>query len=1061
MSAMNHIRPRRHPTVSFLAGALIFGATFALFCGKAGAAPTIQAIYPVRGADVEGVVNLRVFSYEGAVVTQTALIDTVKFFRKAAPTSFIQLVRIANTGEWSGVWNASSLPAGADTLVFRAINNTGVTQTDSTVVVNIVNTGSTTPPTVEITAPQAGATLSGTYSVTFTATAGSGTLSTREISVDGATYTPTSSATSHSLNTASMADGSHTLRIRVTNNNGASTESRITTVFIRNAPSISWTSPSGGSRVGGRLILNYAGSTIAPSSMASESLFVDGTFSKTLHTPSGPDTLDINGLGEGTHGFQIKATDDAGKATWSQSVNLLVANGPWSVLLGPAGIQTLSGRVALSWQDSVTALTTVSTDSLQVDGKSYLGLSTSGADSLNTTDLPDGEHTLRIQVSDSHGRRGYSQSVTVLLRNGPTVLIDSALADSTVSGTLVVRFSITPVAPASVATRQISIDGGAFLTTNGTASDTLDTRSLSEGGHTAQIRGVDSQGKEGLSRQVKFNVRNAPKVSITAPAVDAFVKGTITVAFYATAVFPDTLKATQISIGGGDWIATSTDSTHSLDTRNYKDGDLRIQVRAIDGNGKSAQTLARECVVDNSPPKISYPEVAYPENAPTARQGISVAVTAQGLDLGSGMSADSAMTLSIPLFSLEALLLKDDGKNGDKVAGDNVFSATLSIDSKTTGLVPFSIRARDALGNDSTVSGGLTLDNTEPVLTLSLEPSPGKIAGSLEGEVYVPRILAKGGFSDAGGSGMKSVLLVVRNDSASHVNNSPELIPLLDGSFRRIVELVPGRNRISLIGADQAGNADTVSATVTYIVPKETRLITGAGGVVLAPDGSGVVVPPGSLDASREITVTLVDAKSEPKPLDRKINLLGVPHEFGPDGQIFPQPVTITLAYTDADMDRNQDGISDFKEDKLTIVFWNGSSWIKAGDAKLDKAHKTLSVKVNHFTLFDIAEDLSEAPSEVLGFWDRNPVPGNAEFIYKVPVPGKLSLFILDLSGDVVNMLIPPDTHVAGGGSVRWNGGNVRGHFSGAGLYVYVFKFVSDDGKLNKLVRKPVGLVGK
>ena len=37
----------------------------------------------------------------------------------------------------------------------------------------------------------------------------------------------------------------------------------------------------------------------------------------------------------------------------------------------------------------------------------------------------------------------------------------------------------------------------------------------------------------------------------------------------------------------------------------------------------------------------------------------------------------------------------------------------------------------------------------------------------------------------------------------------------------------------------------------------------------------------------------------------------------------------------------------------------------------------------------------------------------------------------------------------------------MRGAFAGAGLYVYVFKFESSDGKAEKLIRKPVGLVRK
>ncbi len=1025
------------------------------------ATPTIQVIYPRSGAEIEGSVNLRVFAYEGLIQTQTSQIDTVKFFRKADSAVKISLIRIASSGEWSGVWNAAGLTSGLDTLVFRAINSGAATRTDSSIVVTIVSNGTVALPTVEITSPTAGGIISGLQTIAFTATAGAGTIANREISVDGGAYLVTSAASSHALNTVPLTEGSHTVRIRITNTNGAAMESRIVSYFVVNSPTVSWLSPAGGIVAGGRLIFNYDATPMGQATIVSDSLWLDGQGYAVLNLPDGPDTLDIFSLAEGAHTFQVKTTDNAGKTGFSKEVTLLVRNGPWVTITSPLGNAKVSGKVALAYHDSTVVLATVASDSLLVNGKGYQGLSLSGVDTLNSSVFLDGEYTLQVKSTDSHGHVGYSSLITVLIRNNPSASIDSLLADSTVSGTLVLRFSVSAVAPATVAQRLVSIDGAGFRVTSGTSTDSLDTRKLSEGAHTAEVKAIDSQGKEAYSRLVKFNIRNAPNVSIQSPAVDVFVRGIVTVRFTASAVSPDTIARTEISIGGGDWMSTTTDSTYTLDTRLFKDGDLRIQVRAIDGNGKAAQTLAREFVIDNTAPKISYPGVVYPDNAPSARKGTQIFVTAQGLDLGSGMAKDSAMVLVFPDFSSGPMIMLDNGQGGDKVAGDNVYTKSLDIDVDKSGKVNFTVTGSDALGNSHVVTATLTLDNISPVLSFILEPAPGNIVGSVSGVVYVSRILMQGAFADSGGAGMKSLSLVVRNDSGDHVNNSPEVIPLLDGMFRRVVELVPGPNRLYLIGMDQAGNLDTVSGLVTYVVPKETQVVTGSGGAVIAPDGSGVSVPVGVLDRAREITVTVVDKSLEPKPLDDNVRLMGVPHEFGPDGLTFSSPVTLTLPYTSADMDPNQDGTPDFDESKLTIVFWNGASWIKAGDAKIDMLHKTVSVAVNHFTLFDIAEDVSPQASKVVAFWVRNPVPGSSDFIFKVPSTGQISLYLLDMGGDIVKTLIQPGTSVSATGSVRWDGSNVRGRFAGAGLYVYVFKYKSDDGKVEKLIRKPVGLVGK
>ena len=930
--------------------------------------PTMQIIYPRAGSEVEGSINLRVYAHEGGNV---ALIDSVKFFRKTASDSSNKtaLIKIASTGEWSGSWKVPAAVSGADTLVFRAFNTTGG-KTDSTIIVTAVSNGAIIAPTVNITSPAAGSAISGIQTISFTAAAGSGSIAATDISVDGAAYVSTSTTTTHNLNTVPLVEGSHTVRIRITNSGGTATESKITTYFVTNLPAVSWISPNGGTSVSGRMILNYTDTARGGVAIASDSLWVDGQSRNALKSPNGPDTVDV-------------------------------------------------------------------------------------------TSLSDGAHTFQIKVTDANGKVGFSTLKTLMTKNNPTADIDSALADSTVFGTLVIRFNVQAVSPAVVATRQISIDGGAFVATDGVSTDTVDTRKLTEGAHTAQIRVVDDKGKVALSRLVKFNVRNAPSVKIQSPIVGDFVKGTVTVRFQVTPVAPDTIKTTQVSIGGGDWISATTDSTYTLDTKDFKDGNLRFQVRVIDGSGKSTVTLVREIMVDNAAPKISYPTIGYPDNVAWGRTGVQVQVTAQGLDLGSGMDKDSALVLGISDLGITAVIMHDDGINGDKVKGDNVFSSLVTLATDTSGSLPFTVRARDALGNDSTVTGALVFDNLRPVLAFTLEPAPGNISEARTGEVYVPNILIQGQFSDLGGSGMKSVQVIVRNDSGDHINNSPETIPLVDGKFRRILELIPGVNRIYLIGSDKAGNVDSVTGKVTYVVPKETKIVTGAGGSVTAADSSGVFLPAGSLTQAKEITVKRVDTQLEPKPLDNRVKLVGVPHEFGPDGSFFPIPVTVTLAYTDADLDPDQDGVPNFDEGKLTLVFWNGTTWIKAGDASVNPARHIVSVQVNHFTLFDIAEDVSVVSPALVTFWDKNPVPGNAEFIYKVPKPGKISLHILDMAGDVVKTLIQPRTHVINSGSVRWDGSNVGGLFSGAGLYVYVFNYSSDDGKVDKLIRKPVGLVRK
>lgn len=931
-------------------------------------APYSQVVYPEDGATVNGIVHLRIYAEDESGVGS---IDSVKVYRPSDTASKIRLTRKANTGEWTGSWNTLNLANGIDTLVFRVHDDDGIAL-DRLVALTIGNGGVTVaPPAISLVSPSPGTGVSGNATFQFSASGGGGTIRRTYIVVDGADTVATTTGSTHTLATAGLFDGSHTVQFLVYNTNGAFAATPVLTYFVENKPTIQWISPSGGSAVSGRLVVAYDATAKAPASIASDSLFVDGKGFASLNAPDGPDTVEISSLADGAHTFQLK-------------------------------------------------------------------------------------------VTDSNGKTALSLPVLLHVQNDPLAIIDSSLADSTVSGPLVVGFRVIAVSPATVASRHLAFDGGIFLATDTDSSDTVDTRGLSEGSHTLQVRGVDSEGRVGLSRIIRFNVKNSPTVKVTAPAVDAFVRGAVTVRFTAAPVAPDSVELTEISLGGGNWTATTTRSTHHLDTRAFKDGSLLIRIRAEDASGKSDSTREYEIMVDNSAPKVSYPTVAYGSFA-QGRKGARLKVTAQGLDFLSGMHPDSAMTLRSPaLLGDSAQLLLDDGAGADAVAKDNVFSAFLPILLDTLGPVSFTLRGRDSLGNDTVVTGSLVLDNVNPMAVLRVEPRP-KGGDSLSGEVYGPRVILKGSFAD-GQSGLASATLVVMNDSGRHVGNSPVALEVSPASFSRSVPLVPGRNTLRLIVVDRAGNADTARASLTYVVPKASALVPKSGGSLFSPNGSGVVIPAGSLERALEITVRTADPSEEPKPRDADLKLLGVPMEFGPDHTVFRRPVILTLAYTEADLDKDQDGAPDIRPEDLNIVFWDGRAWVRAGEAKLDKAARTVTVEVNHFTLFDLAEDRSGPAATTMAFWSENPVRQSrgSVFRYKLPQAGKVSLHILDMAGDLVRELIPAGTaKAAGEGSLIWSGGDVRGNFAGAGLYVYVFRYEPEGGGGKTLIRKPVGLVRK
>ncbi|PYS31259.1 MAG: hypothetical protein DMG11_02015, partial [Acidobacteria bacterium] len=114
---------------------------------------------------------------------------------------------------YSTSWNTTSASNGSHTLTAVARDAAGNRTTSSPVTVTVSNsTPDTTPPTVSITSPANGATVSGTITATSTASDNVGVAGV-QYKLDGVNLgaEDTASPYSTSWNTTSASNGSHTL----------------------------------------------------------------------------------------------------------------------------------------------------------------------------------------------------------------------------------------------------------------------------------------------------------------------------------------------------------------------------------------------------------------------------------------------------------------------------------------------------------------------------------------------------------------------------------------------------------------------------------------------------------------------------------------------------------------------------------------------------------------------------------------------------------------------------------------------------------------------------------
>lgn len=192
-----------------------------------------------------------------------------------------------------------------------------------------------TPPTISITSPASGATVSGTISVTVNAT-DNRAVSSVTLSVDGTTVgNSTSSPFTISWNSANVINGTHTLTVTAKDaaGNSASASRQVTVNIISNTditnPTVTITSPANGASVSGTVSITANASDNI--SVSSVKFSVDGVVVGSDNSSPYSFSLNTSSVAAGIHTVTASAYDAAGNNS-TQSIqvtaNTTVINPP-------------------------------------------------------------------------------------------------------------------------------------------------------------------------------------------------------------------------------------------------------------------------------------------------------------------------------------------------------------------------------------------------------------------------------------------------------------------------------------------------------------------------------------------------------------------------------------------------------------------------------------------------------------------------------------------------------------------------------------------------------------
>jgi hypothetical protein len=382
-----------------------------------------------------------------------------------------------------------------------------------------------TAPTSALTAPANGATLTGNSILSATASDNLA-VATVDFLVDGSVVaTDTTSPYSVTWNSASLADGQHSLTARATDTAGNVTTSASRTINTENAaPTVTIDAGPADPSSSSSALFSFHSSE-AVSTFACK---IDNGPFKNCSSPK-----NYGGLSDGSHTFQVRATDAANNTgaattfTWTiDTVAPTVAsNSPAS---GATNIPATTS-VTATFSEAMNA-STITTSTFTLARNGFAG-NVSATVTYNATTrvatlqpssslVASASYTATI-VGGSSGARDLAGnalasnrvwSFTVAGGGGggdttaPTASITSPTNGSTVTGN--VQITATASDNVAVARVELYVDGVLFATdTSAPYNFNWNTKKVSRTTHTLQVRAYDAAGNVGSSATVTVTVQ--------------------------------------------------------------------------------------------------------------------------------------------------------------------------------------------------------------------------------------------------------------------------------------------------------------------------------------------------------------------------------------------------------------------------------------------------------------------------------------------------------------------------------------------------------------------------
>jgi hypothetical protein len=374
-------------------------------------APTVSVTSPANGATVSGTLNLTANAGDNVGVTG------LQFLLNGSA-----LGAKKTSAPYTMSWDSKSVADGNYQL--SAVAEDAAGNKSSSMISIVVGNADKTAPTVSVTSPGNGATVSGTLNLTATANDNVGVAGVQFL-LNGSALgaKKTSAPYTMSWDSKSVSDGNYQLSA-VAEDAAGNKNSSVISIVVGNAdktlPTVSITSPANGATVSGTLNLTAAASDNV--GVTGLQFLLNGSALGAKKT-SAPYTMswDSKSVSDGNYQLSAVAEDAAGNKK-TAVISLVVGNAdktaPTVSITSPANGATVSGSLNLT----AAAADNVGVAGLQflINGAPYSAEDTAApyAVTWNTASVANGSYQISAVARDSAGNRTTSPAVSVMVSNG-------------------------------------------------------------------------------------------------------------------------------------------------------------------------------------------------------------------------------------------------------------------------------------------------------------------------------------------------------------------------------------------------------------------------------------------------------------------------------------------------------------------------------------------------------------------------------------------------------------------------------------------------------------------